>query len=96
MIGKKQYKSKDKMFEEKDIDGLGFQLAKSYDHDQFHTNRYVNGPLEVEFSYEQEKLVHVDLTITEINCMEVNLDQLQMIVVALSPQSIESAKLQIY
>ena len=52
---------------------LGFKLIKQYEHDQFNTNRYSKGCLEVEFTYESDKLESVDLTIQEVNCKPVTL-----------------------
>ena len=40
---------------ENELKGLGFELTKKYEHDQYHTNRYARGVLEVEFTYEGDK-----------------------------------------
>jgi len=42
---------------ENELKGLGFELTQQYEHDQYHTNRYAKGVLEVEFSYEGDKLL---------------------------------------
>lgn len=50
------------------IETLGFKFEIEYDHDQFHTNRYKNGLLTVEFTYNNENLHTVDLIIDETFC----------------------------
>jgi hypothetical protein len=62
---------------EQQLKGLGFEITKQYEHDQFHTNRYVKGVLEVEFTYEGDKLLTCDLTISEMNCKPVTLDEMK-------------------
>lgn len=62
---------------ENQIIELGFQLVKKYKHNQFTTNRYCKGVLEVEFSYNNENLVSVDLTITELNCKPTTLEEIK-------------------
>ena len=57
---------------ETQIQGLGFEMTKQYNHDQFTTKRYSKGVLEVEFTYEGEKLHSYDLTMSEINCLSVS------------------------
>lgn len=64
---------------EKEIKDIGFKLVKQYSHDRFKTNRYQNGILEVEFTYENEKLVTVDLTAEEINCLPITKNELQQL-----------------
>ena len=58
---------------------IGYHLVKQFDHDQFKTNRYANGILEVEFTYEGGELVSFDLTIPEINSMEINMQDLKVL-----------------
>ena len=53
------------------------KLTKQYEHDQYHTNRYTKGFLEVEFTYEGDKLLTCDLTISELNCNPVTLDEIK-------------------
>ncbi len=62
---------------EEQIRKLGFEWDLSYKHDQYHTNRYRKGPLMVEFTYEGEKLHTVDLTIDEVFCKPITLDELK-------------------
>lgn len=62
---------------ENELKGLGFELTKQYEHDQFYTNRYAKGVLEVEFTYEGDKLLTCDLTISEMNCKPVTLDEMK-------------------
>ena len=56
---------------------LGFNLIDEYDHDHFHTNKYAKGVLFVEFTYEGKELLSCDLTISEVNCMPIELDQIK-------------------
>jgi hypothetical protein len=62
---------------ENELKGLGFQLTQQYEHDQYHTNRYAKGVLEVEFTYEGDKLLTCDLTISELNCKPVTLCEMK-------------------
>lgn len=62
---------------ENELKGLGFELTRQYEHDQYHTNRYAKGVLEVEFTYEVNKLLACDLTISELNCKPVTLDEMK-------------------
>jgi len=62
---------------EEQLKGLGFKLTKQYEHDEFHTNRYAKGVLEVEFTYEAQQLVTCDLTISELNCKPVTFDEMK-------------------
>lgn len=64
---------------EQEIKGIGFELTKQYTHDQFKTNRYKKGILEVEFTYEDKKLVTVELTMEEINCLPITKEELQQL-----------------
>ena len=64
---------------EKEIKEIGFKLVKTYDHDQFNTNRYQKGILEVEFTYEGKNLITVDLTMEEINCLPITKNELQQL-----------------
>lgn len=64
---------------EQEIKGIGFELTKQYTHDQFKTNRYQKGILEVEFTYKDKKLVTVDLTMEEINCLPITKEELQQL-----------------
>ncbi len=62
---------------EKQIQDLGFEMVESYHHDQFTTNRYQKGVLEVEFTYYGLNLDTIDLTIQEINCLPINATELK-------------------
>jgi len=73
---------------ESEITALGFEHVESYDHDQYHTNRYENGDLEVEFTYEDDKLIDVDLTIEEVNCKPITREALQKIVPVLGYRAV--------
>ena len=56
---------------------LGFDLDDQYDHDQFHTTRYRKGLLIVEFTYESEELLTVELTIDETFCKSITFKELE-------------------
>lgn len=62
---------------EEQLKGLGFEMTKQYQHDEFVTKRYTKGVLEVEFTYALEGLKTVDLTISEVNCKPVNLAEMK-------------------
>lgn len=64
---------------ESDIKKLGFELVKRYEHDQYSTNRYKKGILEVEFTYENNKLVTLELTMGEVNCLPITESELQQL-----------------
>jgi len=64
---------------EAQIKEIGFQLTDRYDHDHYHTNRYQKGCLEVEFTYENDKLLTCDLTISELNCMPISFQEIKAI-----------------
>ena len=64
---------------EQDIKKIGFKLIKQYEHDQFNTNRYKKGILEVEFTYQEGKTVMHDLTIEEVNCLPIGKTELQQL-----------------
>ncbi|MDC9722391.1 MAG: hypothetical protein PSN34_06415 [Urechidicola sp.] len=69
----------DSKITERELQGLGFELKKSFEHDQFITNRYVKGILQMEFTYEDDLLVSSDITIEEINCMQISLDEVKQL-----------------
>ena len=69
---------------ENQIKELGFVLEKQFNHDEFNTNRYRKGALEVDFSYEGDKLLSCDLAISEINCLPVTLEEMRAIVPVLT------------
>ena len=58
---------------------LGWKLVKQYNHDEYHTNRYKLGDMEIEFTYEGEKLHTCDVTITELNCIPISLNQAKLL-----------------
>lgn len=51
---------------EKQIRDLGWVLVKQYTHDEFRTNRYYLGCMEIEFTYEGDELVSLDMSISEL------------------------------
>lgn len=62
---------------ENELKGIGFELTQQYEHDQYNTNRYAKGVLEVEFTYEGDKLLTCDLTISGLNSKPVTLDEIK-------------------
>ena len=62
---------------EQQLKGLVFELTKQYKHDEFNTNRYAKGVLEVEFTYEGKHLKTCDLTISELNCKPVSFNEMK-------------------
>jgi len=62
---------------EKELKELGFEMTKHYEHDQFHTSRYAKGVLQVEFTYEGDRLLTCNLIIEEVNCKPVTLDEMK-------------------
>jgi hypothetical protein len=62
---------------EEQLKGLGFEMTKQYEHDEFVTKRYTKGVLEVEFTYGWEGLKTVDLTISEVNCKPVTFNEIK-------------------
>jgi len=64
---------------ENELKALGFELTKQYEDDEFVTNRYSKGVLEVEFTYEGDNLITCDLTISELNCKPVTLDEMKVL-----------------
>jgi hypothetical protein len=69
--------------QESDAVNLGFKLVHSYKHDAYNTNRYKLWPIELEFTYEADKLVTCDITLEEINCLPVDKSSLKHIIKAL-------------
>lgn len=62
---------------EKQLIEIGFKLEESYTHDEFNTNRFSKGVLEVEFTYCKDKLLTHEVTIKEINSMPTDLDEIK-------------------
>lgn len=67
-----------KMTEEQ-IKELGWKLVKQYNHDQYNTNRYKLGCMEIEFTYEGKELLTCDVTISELNCMPISFNQAKLL-----------------
>lgn len=61
--------------EEEQIKELGWKLVKKYKHDQYHTNRYELGCMEIEFTYKGQELLTHDVTI-EIHNMTISFDEI--------------------
>lgn len=64
---------------EEKLQAIGFDFVKEYPHDQFVTRRFQKGYLEVEISYEDGAIVSANLTIEEINCLEISFEKLQIL-----------------
>ncbi|MBS4014482.1 MAG: hypothetical protein KGZ97_12135 [Bacteroidetes bacterium] len=64
---------------ENQIKEIGYKLAKSYKHDQYHTNRYEKGRLMFEFTYEKKKLLTCDLVIPPLECTPISFSELKQI-----------------
>jgi len=64
---------------EQDVKDLGFEFVKRYAHDQYHTNQYAKGILTVEFTYEGKTLINYDLTIHEVFCEKITLDEIKIL-----------------
>lgn len=62
---------------EEELTALGFVKTDQYKHDRFDTNRYTKGLLQVEFTYDGSELIVCDLTIEEVNCMPITLDEIK-------------------
>jgi len=58
---------------------LGYELERYYTHDQFHTKEYKNKNLQVDFTYEGDKLHAVALCVHDIEDLPVTYDMLQTI-----------------
>lgn len=56
-----------------ELEKIGFKKTEQFDHDDFFTTRYVKGIITVEFTYEEAgKLLTTELTVKEINCMNID------------------------
>ena len=64
---------------EEAVKELGYLLDCKFNHDQFNTNRYRKGLLIVEFTYEEKKLLTVDLTIDETFSKPITYSELKAI-----------------
>tara|TARA_R110001632_G_scaffold137804_2_gene253436 strand:+ start:21185 stop:21406 length:222 start_codon:yes stop_codon:yes gene_type:complete len=64
---------------ESSIEILGFDLVKRYNHDQFSTDRFQKGIIQVEFTYETDtdKLLTADIVIDEVVGKEVSIEDLK-------------------
>jgi len=62
---------------ENELKQLGWELVKQFkfNSDKWQMNRYQLGCMEIEFTYKHGELVACELTITELNCMPINLPQ---------------------
>ncbi|MFV0377815.1 MAG: hypothetical protein ACK5JD_11020 [Mangrovibacterium sp.] len=74
---------------EQQIKELGYQLASSYDHDQFHTNEYVKGNLLVSFTYEGSELIVSELIICDIELKNLQFNELRVLTEILAKTTAE-------
>lgn len=65
--------------EENELIELGWKFVKTYTHDQYKTNRYKLGCMEIEFTYENKELLTCDVTISDLNCMPISLNQAKLL-----------------
>lgn len=64
---------------EEQLKNLGWKHVKTYKHDNYMTNRYKLDCMEIEFTYEDNKLITTDLTISELNCIPINYNQVVLL-----------------
>jgi hypothetical protein len=64
---------------EDELKTIGFEFERSYVHDQYHTNRYKKGILEIEFTYKDDELLTCHMTMEEINCKPITLEEMKII-----------------
>ena len=64
---------------ENELTQLGWKFVKSYRHDQYKTNRYKLGCMEIEYTYENNELLTFDVTISELNCMPISSNQAKLL-----------------
>lgn len=69
------------------LEALGFEFDRSYPHDQFKTEVYAKGALEVEITYEGEKIVSTELNARHIVGRKIDLIDLNKFVELLEPKS---------
>lgn len=60
----------DQIVSEQALLDLGFKLTKHYDHDEYNTKRYELDYVHVEFTFIDDNLQTVDLTLEEVNCID--------------------------
>jgi len=65
---------------EQEVKNLGFKLVEKYEHDQFHTSRFQQGILEVEFTYKADDLISLDLIIPELHYWPITLKEMKVLV----------------
>ena len=62
------------------LEDLGFELVKSYEHDHFITQRRVKGNLQVETTWQKTgEFESQDLTIDEVNCINFTAKELKQL-----------------
>lgn len=60
-----------------EIKEIGFVLIKSYDHDRFNTSVFKKGIIEVDFTYDNKKLLDVNLSLDDVSCLTINNTELK-------------------
>lgn len=63
---------------ENDLIKLGFKLIKTYGHDQYNTKKFKKGFIELELTFvtATQKLENMDVTIEDINMLEIDITEL--------------------
>jgi|GEM_PF-1997547 len=56
-----------KKMTENSIQKIGFELVRRYKHDEFNTNKYKKGCIEIEFTYEGKSSAGVDVKLGEMD-----------------------------
>jgi hypothetical protein len=64
---------------EKEITALGWELVKQYTHDQYHTNRYALGAMQLEFTYEGPDVSNISITMDGQNARPISYRQAKIL-----------------
>lgn len=64
---------------ETQVELLGFEFIKSYNHDEWWTRRFKKGIIQIEFTYNNsdDSIETIDITIDEVVGMPINLEDLK-------------------
>lgn len=64
---------------------LGFTMIKEYPHNQFFTRRYEKNGIFLEFTFENNELIHIDITLEEICGTPISKTELKALDEAFTP-----------